>query len=237
MTKRKKQQSDKFQLIRAVDDTMISTVPLPYSSRVIGYLRVSTTDQDTDKNKAAILKFANDMKWGKHVEFEEEKVSGMKSWKKRKLKEVVDSMKVGDILIVPELSRLGRSLVEVLEVLNVLKDKNVSVFSVKENFELNGSDIQSKVMRTMLGLFAEIERDLISARTKEGLAARRASGKPLGRPKGTGKSKLDQYQPEIVTLIKDGVPKSFIARRYKISAVALHNWLKKHGLYNIKPQP
>ena len=95
-------------------------------------------------------------------------------------------MSEGDILIVPELSRLGRSLVEVLEVLNELKDKGVKVFSVKENFQLNGDDIQSKVMRTMLGLFAEIERDLISARTKEGLAAAKASGKRLCRPIGPG---------------------------------------------------
>ncbi len=97
-------------------------------------------------------------------------------------------MSEGDILIVPELSRLGRSLVEVLEVLNELKDKGVKVFSVEENFQLNGDDIQSKLCGH-LGLFAEIERDLISARRRR-LAAAKASGKRLGRPKAA--SQLDK---------------------------------------------
>ena len=205
--------------------------------KIYGYLRVSTIDQDTEKNKAAILSFANSKGFLGKVEFVEEKVSGLKSWKKRKLKDLVESMSEGDILIVPELSRLGRSLVEVLEVLNELKDKGVKVFSVKENFQLNGDDIQSKVMRTMLGLFAEIERDLISARTKEGLAAAKASGKQLGRPKGPGKSKLDKFKPEIVALLKNGSKKVFIAERYGVTPATLTNWLKKHGLDKLTPTP
>lgn len=104
---------------------------------------------------------------------------------------------------------------------------DVAVYSVKENFQLNGADMQSKVMRTMLGLFAEIERDLISARTKEGLSARKAQGVKLGRPKGFGKSKLDEFKPEIEALLVNGFTKRFIARRYGISEPALYNWLKK----------
>lgn len=203
--------------------------------QIIGYLRVSTIDQDTEKNKAAVLAFANAKGFIGKVEFVEEKISGLKSWKKRKLNDLVQSMQAGDILIVPELSRLGRSLVEVLEVLNTLKDKEVKVYSVKENFQLNGDDMQSKVMRTMLGLFAEIERDLISARTKEGLAAAKASGKRLGRPKGPGKSKLDEFRPEIEALLKNGSRKNFIALRYGVTPATLSNWLKKHGLDSIKP--
>jgi DNA invertase Pin-like site-specific DNA recombinase len=198
--------------------------------QIIGYLRVSTIDQDTEKNKAAVLAFANAKGFIGKVEFVEEKISGLKSWKKRKLNDLVQSMQAGDILIVPELSRLGRSLVEVLEVLNALKDKQVKVYSVKENFQLNGDDMQSKVMRTMLGLFAEIERDLISARTKEGLAAAKASGKRLGRPKGPGKSKLDGFRPEIEALLKNGSRKNFVAKRYGVTPATLSNWLKKHGL-------
>ena len=205
--------------------------------KIYGYLRVSTIDQDTEKNKAAILSFANAKGFLGQVKFVEEKVSGLKSWKQRKLNDLVQSMSEGDILIVPELSRLGRSLVEVLEVLNELKDKGVKVFSVKENFQLNGDDIQSKVMRTMLGLFAEIERDLISARTKEGLAAAKASGKRLGRPKGPGKSKLDKFKPEIVALLKNGSKKVFIAERYGVTPATLTNWLKRHGLDKLKPTP
>ncbi len=206
------------------------------SKQVISYLRVSTAEQDLEKNKADILKFVNDKKWGQHVEFVEEKVSGLKSWKRRKLFDVVQSMQAGDKLVVPELSRLGRSLVEVLEVLNVLTDKDVGVYSVKENFQLNGKDMQSKVMRTMLGLFAEIERDLISARTKEGLAEARAKGSQLGRPKGPGKSKLDQYRTEIESMIKNGVQKKYIAKKYGISQVGLFNWLKRHNLDKVQPE-
>lgn len=204
--------------------------------KVVGYLRVSTVDQGTEKNEADILKFANNKDLGK-VEFVSEKVSGTRSWKRRKLKEVVDSMESGDVLIVPELSRLGRSLVEVLEVLNVLKEKGVAVYSTKENFQLNGGDMQSKVMRTMLGLFAEIERDLISARTKEGLEAAKRKGKLLGRPKGPGKSKLDPYEPEIVALLKNGSRKNFIAKRYGVTPATLTQWLKKKELNTLEPQP
>lgn len=204
--------------------------------KVYAYLRVSTIDQDTEKNKAEILTFANNKGFVGKVQFIEEKISGLKSWKKRKLNDLVETLKDGDILLVPELSRLGRSLIEVLEVLNVLKDRNVAVYSVKENFKLNGSDMQSKVMRTMLGLFAEIERDLISYRTREGLAAAKASGKKLGRPKGPGKSKLDPHRPEIIALLKNGATRTFVASRFGVTAQSVSNWLKRHEI-EVSPQP
>jgi len=204
--------------------------------QTIGYLRVSTIDQDTDKNEADVLKFANNRGLGQ-VKFITEKISGTKSWKKRKLFDVVQSLNAGDVLIVPELSRLGRSLVNVLDVLNELSNKHVKVYSVKENFQLNSNDMQSKVMRTMLGLFAEIERDLISARTKEGLAAARVKGRLLGRPKGIGRSRLDVHREEIIALIKNGAKRNFIAKRYGVTPAALLHWLKRHKLDNIKPEP
>ena len=191
-----------------------------------GYIRVSTIDQNVKKNEAAILKFANDKNFGK-VEFISEQVSGAKSWKKRKLAQVINDLQAGDNLIVPELSRLGRSLVEVLEVINILTENGVKVYSVKENFQLNGTDMQSKVMRTMLGLFAEIERDLIVQRTKEGLQAAKASGKTLGRPMGTGKSKLNQYKEEITALLKTGSKKKYIAQKYGVNPATVTNWLKR----------
>ena len=203
---------------------------------VIGYLRVSTIDQDVSKNEAAILKFANDKDFGR-VDFINEKVSGMKSWKNRKLYDVVQSLNEGDVLLVPELSRLGRSLKDILDVLNELSDRQVKVYSVKENFQLNGDDIQSKVMRTMFALFAEIEHDLIVSRTKEGLVAARAKGKMLGRPKGPGKSKLDPFGAEIIALLKNGSTKSFIAKRYKSSIPTLTNWLIKKGFNEVVPEP
>jgi DNA invertase Pin-like site-specific DNA recombinase len=122
-----------------------------------------------------------------------------------------------------------RSTIEVLEILKEAKDKGINVYSVKERLELNGT-IQSKIMSTMLALFAELERDFISQRTKEGLRARKAAGVILGRPKGPGKSKLDQFREEIVALLKDGSTKAHIARKYKTSQPNLYNWLKKNEI-------
>lgn len=198
-------------------------------NQVIGYLRVSTQEQDLEKFKSDILSFANNKDFGK-VEFVQEKVSGFRtSWKDRKIKEVVDGLRAGDILITPELSRLGRSTLEVLEILKALKDQDVNVYSVKEGLEMNGS-IQSKIMATLLSLFAELEHDFISMRTKEGLRAARAKGKLLGRPEGPGKSKLDQYKEEIVALLSNGSTKSFVSKRYHTTAGNLANWLKKNEI-------
>jgi len=110
----------------------------------IGYLRVSTTDQDLEKNKHDILDFANDKDFGK-VEWVEEKVSGKIPWKERKIKGIIDDLNKGDRLIVPELSRLGRSMLEIMEILAVAKEKGIHIYDIKGNWELNGS-IQSKVM-------------------------------------------------------------------------------------------
>ncbi|MBM4276163.1 MAG: resolvase, partial [Deltaproteobacteria bacterium] len=153
--------------------------------KVIGYLRVSTQDQDLKKNKADILCFANDRKLGP-VEWLEEKVSGVKAWRQREIAQAVEALQAGDWLIVPELSRLGRSTLDVLDILSVLRQKEVNVYAVKGAWTLNGT-IESKVFLTMMALFSEIERDLISARTREALKARQASGAKLGRPKGPGK--------------------------------------------------
>ena len=198
-------------------------------NKVIGYLRVSTSDQDTEKNKADILKFANNKDFGK-VQWVEEKISGSKtSWKDRKLFTLVEGLKAGDMLITPELSRFGRSTLEVLEILKILKDKDVNVYAVKEGLELNGS-IQSKIMSTMLSLFAELERDFISMRTKEGLEAARAKGTLLGRPKGPGKSKLDKSREEIIALLSNGSTKKYVADRYHTTPANLQNWIKKNSI-------
>jgi len=202
--------------------------------KTIAYLRVSTTDQDTEKNKSEILSLANDKDFGK-IEFVEEKASGAKSWKERKIKSIIDELGAGDRLIVPEMSRLGRSMLEIMEILAVAKEKDVSVYAVKGNWELNGS-IQSKVMAMAFSIAAEIERDLISSRTKEALKARKAAGVKLGRPKGPGRSKLDQYRPEIEALLKSGSSKTFIAKRYGTTLPNFYNWLKKNQI-DVKPDP
>ena len=202
-------------------------------NKTIAYLRVSTMEQDLEKNKADILTFANNKDFGK-VKFVEEKVSGMKNWKNRKIKNVIDDLNKGDRLIVPEFSRLGRSILEIMEMLSILKDKEVNVYAVKGNWELNGS-LQSKIMAMVFSIASEIERDLISKRTKEALRARKVAGVKLGRPRGAGKSKLDEFKEEIIALLRNGSSKKFVAERYGTSQVNLYNWLRKNSL-NVKQQ-
>ena len=196
--------------------------------KTIAYLRVSTIDQDTEKNKNEILRLANDKDFGKVV-FIEEKASGKKSWKERKIKQVIDDLSEGDRLIVPELSRLGRSMLEIMEMLSIARQKGIYIYAVKGGWELNGS-IQSKVMAMAFSIAAEIERDLISKRTKEALKARKAQGIKLGRPRGPGKSKLDEHRDEIIALLKNGSTKKYVAKRYGTSPPNLHNWLKKNKI-------
>lgn len=194
----------------------------------IGYLRVSTLDQDLEKNKADILSFANDRDFGKVV-FVEEKVSGTKNWKERKIKSVIDSLQKGDRLVVSELSRLGRSMLEIMEILSVAKEKGIYIHAIKGNWSLDGS-IQSKIIGMVFAMAAEIERDLISQRTKEALRARQACGVKLGRPKGPGKSRLDSHRDEIIALLRNGSTKKFVAKRYGCTEGNLLNWVKKNRL-------
>jgi DNA invertase Pin-like site-specific DNA recombinase len=196
--------------------------------RTLAYLRVSTVHQDTEKNKSDILTFANEKKFG-HVEFVEEKISGKKHWSKRKIKNIIDDLGENDRLIVPELSRLGRSMLEIMEILSVAKEKGINIYAIKGSWELNGT-IQSKLIAMCFSMAAEIERDLISSRTKEALKARKAAGVQLGRPKGPGKSKLDPHKDEIVALLKNGSTKTFVADKYKCSLPNLYNFLKKNNI-------
>lgn len=197
-------------------------------ARTIGYLRVSTADQDLEKNKADILKLANEKQLG-NVEWVEEKVSGTKDWRKRELGTAFGALGEGDTVIVSELSRLGRSTLQILEIMKDAKEKGIAVHAVKGAWTLNGS-MESKLVLMMLAMISEIERDLISERTKEGLRARKAAGVILGRPKGPGKSKLDVHKEEIVALLNNGSTKTFIAKRYGCSVPNLFNWLKMNGV-------
>jgi len=199
------------------------------SKKTIAYLRVSTIDQDIEKNKAEILKLANDKKLGQ-VEFVEEKNSGKISWKKRKIADILNSLTNGDNLIVSELSRLGRSMLECMEILSIASQKEINIYAIKGNWQLDNS-IQSKIIAMAFSMAAEIERDLISKRTKEALTAKKLSGVKLGRPKGIGKSKLDKYRTEIEALLKNGSTQKFIAKKYGTTEANLHHYLKK---YNIK---
>ena len=197
-------------------------------NKVVGYLRVSTLDQDIEKNKADILKLANEKQIGK-IDFVEEKISGRVRWKDRKIGELIEDLSGGDSLVVSELSRLGRSMLECMEILSIATQKGIKIFSVKGNWELNQS-IQSKIIAMAFSMAGEIERDLISQRTKEALRAKKEAGVKLGRPKGPGKSKLDVFRPEIEALLSSGSTQRFIAKRYGTTEANLHNWMRKHGV-------
>jgi len=201
----------------------------PNKPQTMSYLRVSTDEQDNQKFKHDVRAYANKMDFGR-VQFIEEKIKGKKNWKTRKIATMIEQMQSGDKLIVPELSRLGRSTLEVLEILKSAQDKGIAIYSVKENYQLNGDGLQAKMMSTMLALFADVEHTFISERTKEGLKAARAKGRMLGRPRGPGKSKLDQHRDEIIDKLTLGVPKAKIARRYKTTPANLHNWLTKNKI-------
>lgn len=193
------------------------------------YLRVSTFEQNTDKNKLDILKFANEKKLG-NVEFIEEQISGRSNFKDRKLGKLLNIMKKGDILIVPELSRLARSVSQILEVIDITKQKEIKLYAIKENFSNDEQSITATVTSTIFALVAQIERDLISLRTKEALQAKKATGTKLGRPKGRGKSKLDKDREEILKLIRLKVPKTIIAKQYSTTVANLSRYLKFYAI-------
>lgn len=197
-------------------------------ARTIGYLRVSQEDQDLSQNRANILSLANFKNLGQ-VEWVEEKDSDTQDWRKRKLGETFETLKAGDAIIVSELSRLGRSTLQILEIMEQAKKRDIAVHAVKGGWTLNGT-MESKIVLNMLAMMAEIERDIISERTKKGLLAAKAKGRQLGRPRGPGKSKLDQYREEIESLLKNGSTKSFVAKRYGTTTANLHNWLKKNEI-------
>ena len=200
--------------------------------KTTAYLRISTVDQDIEKNKADILKLANDKNLGQVI-FVEEQISGTVSWKKRKIFSIIEDAKEGDTIIVSELSRLGRSMLEIMQILSIVAEKKLSLYSVKSDWHLDDS-IQSKIVAMVFAMASEIERDLISSRTKEALQAKKASGIKLGRPFGTGKSKLDKFKPEIEALLANGSTQKFIANRYKTTEANLYNWFLKN---NLKKKP
>ena len=196
--------------------------------KTTAYLRISTVDQDIEKNKSDILKLANEKRLG-YVEFIEEQISGKVSWRNRKIFAIINEAKKDEVIIVSELSRLGRSMLEIMEILSIATQKQLKIYSVKGDWHLDGS-IQSKVMAMVFSMASEIERDLISSRTKEALRFKKENGIKLGRPKGPGKSKLDKFKPEIEALLSNGSTQKFIANRYSTTEANLYNWMKRHNL-------
>jgi len=202
--------------------------------KTVAYLRVSRDTQDVNHQRLAILQFAQRERI-RVDKFMEVTVSSRKSAKERKIDMLLEQLHGEDTLIVSELSRMGRSVGEIITIVDTLVRKQIRFLAVKEGIRLDGSqdceDIQTKVMITLFGLFAEIERKLISMRTREALAAAKAAGKKLGRPKGVlGDSKLDTRREEIMHLLALGVPKTIIARITGVDRSTIYHFIKSRGL-------
>ncbi len=198
---------------------------LASKTKVIGYLRVSTGLQELENQRLGILKLANEHGW--KVAFIEETVSGRVSYKERELGKVVKELKEGDVLIVSELSRLGRSMLEIMTLLCELVERGIKLYAIKGNHRVDNS-IQSKIMTMVLCMAAEIERELISQRTKEALQRMKKEGVKLGRPKGVpGKSKLDGKEEEIRKLLDKEVGIASLAKIYDCSWPTMKNFINK----------
>jgi DNA invertase Pin-like site-specific DNA recombinase len=193
------------------------------------YLRVSTTTQDEKAQQIGITKYLADNNITETQQFID-KVSGSTTWQERKLIIILQAAQKGDKLIVSELSRIGRSTADVLTFLEHAAIKGLHVVAVKNNITLDGS-IQSTIFATVLGLAAEIERDFIKSRTKEGMQKAKEAGKKIGRPSGRAKSvKLDKVGEQIQTLMAAQIAKTAIARLLKVSRGTVDRFIKRQEL-------
>lgn len=201
-------------------------------TKAIGYLRVSTSEQDTANQELTIRRHCENL--GLTIaDFMHVTMSSRRTTQQRRIDELLESLNKGDVLVVSELSRLGRSVGQVVNIVDGLLAAGVRFISIKENMDLddrNGGDIQTRVMITIFSLLAELERTLISMRTKEGLAKAKAAGKLLGRPKGLGKSALDDKKEEIERLMGLGVSKANIAKIIGCKYTTLNHYIKTRKL-------
>ena len=198
---------------------------------VYGYLRVSTDKQDCDNQKIGVEALAE--KLGLPIEswIVDDGVSGTKEPEKRKLGKLLRKIRTGDVIICSELSRLGRKLFMVISILEHCMKIGAKVLTVKDGYEL-GDNVQSKVLAFAFGLVAELEREMISKRTKEALQRRKANGKAIGRLAGAKNKRhvLDGKEQKIIELLKSGKRKSAIAKELKISSGTLYDFIKKQDL-------
>jgi len=196
----------------------------------IAYIRISTPRQDIMTQKLAILEYANREALTVDA-FVEVETSSRRDTRTRRIDEILDLVAPGDTLIVSELSRLGRSTVEVLLICEELSRRQTRLVAVRQGLDFARQDLTTKVMLTVLGLAAELERDFISERTKMGLDRARASGKKIGRPKGaTGKSKLDHHKEEVLRLLAAKAPYAVIARLVGCSPATVSRYVATRAL-------
>ena len=194
---------------------------------VIAYMRVSSNKQMLEHQRFEIKNFAK----REHIrigDWVEEKISSRRALKYRKLGQVLEQIKDGDVLVACEISRLGRSLLEVMRILEICLNKNCQVWTLKENYRL-GNDIQSKVLAFAFGLAAEIERNLISERTKASLANLKANGKQRGRPLNaeSKKLKLECNKRRIEKMLEKGLSQAKIALKLGVQRSTVRRFLER----------
>jgi DNA invertase Pin-like site-specific DNA recombinase len=198
---------------------------------IYGYIRVSSDKQTVENQRFEIEKFCS-RESITISNWIEETISGTKTPDKRKLGKLLAGLKEGDLVICSELSRLGRNLFMIMNILNICMEKGCKVWTIRDNYRL-GDDIQSKVLAFAFGLSAEIERNLISQRTKEALARKRAEGVILGRPKGSSKPehfKLYGKESVIKELLRQGQSFSSIGRVFKVHRNTVAKFCLKTGI-------
>lgn len=202
---------------------------------VYGYIRVSTEEQNLENQKKAILERFSVEEWI------EEKKSGTIGYEKRSLGSLLERLKGGDVLVVTELSRLGRSLAMIFEIVSRLKKRGVRLVAIKNNFDmnpLNDGDIVSSVLVFAFGISAQIERQLISERTKQGLAVAKANGKRVGRQKGDKVYfvKLRKHEAEFMELYRSGASVNSLARKYGVRWTTAKRFITKFSKME-RPEP
>lgn len=200
-------------------------------SKTIAYVRVSSNKQDADLQELEIRRYCDD----RHMAIDEIlsiNVSSKKMPLNRRIDELLHKLTTGDSLVITEISRLGRSTSEVIHIINQLLEKNIRLISIKQGLDLNTHDMQSKIVVTLFSLLAELERDLISIRTKEALASKKALGQRLGKPKGIiQKSKFDKDLEPIKRYLKDGVSIRRISKNLGYSNhIGLNNYIRSRKI-------
>jgi DNA invertase Pin-like site-specific DNA recombinase len=199
---------------------------------VYGYIKVSTDKQTVDNQRFEIERFC--LKNSINIDhWIEETISGTQLPEKRLLGFLLTEVKTGDLIVCSELSRLGRNMFMIMSILNHLMINGVKIRTIKDNYQL-GDSIQAKILAFAFGLSAEIERDLISQRTKEALARKRSEGFALGRPTGrkSDRLKLTEHEAEILSLLDKNVSKSAIARRFGVCRKTVISFLKTSKTFN-----
>lgn len=198
---------------------------------IYGYIRVSTDKQTVENQRYEISKYVK--KENIFIDrWIEETVSGTVCPDKRNLGLLINQVSKGDVIVCSEISRLGRSMFMIMSILNTLMEREVLVYTVKEGYKL-GCDLQSKVLAFAFSISAEIERTLISDRTKEALRRKKAEGKIIGRPKGSKNKqyKLSNKEDYIRKMLLEGKSKTYIYKSLKVSSATFYNFCKKKGLF------